>query len=385
MSPEQVRGNPDEIDLRSDVYSLGVILYELLTGRLPHDVGRSALPEAVRAICTEPPRPLKKSWRGTRRLDADLETIVEKALEKEPAHRYQSASALAEDVERYLTNQPILARPPSTTYQFRKLVARHKAPFAFVAVVFVLLAAFAAAMMVQAGRIARQRDRGQPGSGDGPEGLGLPRGPLPRPGSDRGQGQHGDRPRDPGPGGGEGRTGACEPAPRPGEAHGDHGVGLHDMSWCLNDLGIVHYDRSDYAEARLYWERALAIKERALGPDHPDVAITLNNLGSLLVEEGDFAAARPYLERSLAVTERVFGPEHPETALSLQSLAAVLRDENRFMEAERLFRRALAIHDRAPGPPHPGAVQARQEFAKLLRMTNRIAEAESLEARAPAE
>src|SRR5436309_377081 len=159
MSPEQVRGNPEEIDLRTDIYSLGVILYELLTGELPHELKRAAMPEAVGDCCVDPPRSLTKATRTTRRLDRDLETIVMKALEKEPSRRYQSAAAFSEDIQRYLANQPILARPPSAVYQFRKLVARHKGLFAFLGVMFVLLVGFAVAMAVQAERIARERDR----------------------------------------------------------------------------------------------------------------------------------------------------------------------------------------------------------------------------------
>ena len=159
MSPEQVRGNPDEIDLRTDVYALGVMLYEIVTGRLPYDISKAQIPEAVRIICEEPPRSMTSTFTGTRRLDADIATIAGKCLEKESARRYQSAAALGEDVQRYLTDQPILARRPSAAYQFRKLVLRHKGPFAAAAAAFVLLAAFAGAMTVQAVRIGRERDR----------------------------------------------------------------------------------------------------------------------------------------------------------------------------------------------------------------------------------
>ncbi len=127
MSPEQARGEVETIDVRCDVYALGIILYELLAGKRPYDVSRSAIAEAVRVICEEPPRPLKESWSGTGRLDPDLQTIIGKALEKDMDRRYSSAAALGEDVERHMASQPIMARPPSAAYQMRKFAARNRA------------------------------------------------------------------------------------------------------------------------------------------------------------------------------------------------------------------------------------------------------------------
>lgn len=167
MSPEQVLGKPDEIDVRSDVYSLGVILYEMLTDQLPYDVSQVLIPEAVRIIIEQQPKTPSIVWNETHgegrkrsgKIDKDVETIVLKALEKDPERRYQSVQAMSDDIERFLTNKPILARPASAFYQFRKLVARHKAAFASVAIIFLMLLGFAVVMAAQSARLARERDR----------------------------------------------------------------------------------------------------------------------------------------------------------------------------------------------------------------------------------
>ncbi len=140
MSPEEACGSADEIDVRSDVYSLGIMLYELLTDQLPYTVSRAALHDAVRIICEEPPH---RPGAIDRTLRGDLETIALKALEKERGRRYQSAMALSEDVHRYLTDQPILARRASVLYQFRKFVHRHKVVFLFSSALLVVVAGVA--------------------------------------------------------------------------------------------------------------------------------------------------------------------------------------------------------------------------------------------------
>jgi serine/threonine protein kinase len=136
MSPEQVRGARELIDTRSDVYALGVLLYQLLAGRLPYDFDSPSVVDIARAIGEEDPHPLRTPT-GTR-FEADLETIVRVALEKDPERRYQSAAALADDIGRWFDSQPIQARPPTTLYQIRKLIGRHRAQVRAIALLLVV-------------------------------------------------------------------------------------------------------------------------------------------------------------------------------------------------------------------------------------------------------
>lgn len=144
MSPEQTLGDPYAIDIRTDIYSLGVILHEMLVGSLPYRVSGILMPEVINVIREEEPSrlsSLNKILRG------DVETIAGKCLEKIPARRYQSVAAIIDDINRHLSDQPILACPPSATYQLRKIIARHRVPFIFAGSVFVLLLVFSVTML----------------------------------------------------------------------------------------------------------------------------------------------------------------------------------------------------------------------------------------------
>lgn len=155
MSPEQTEGDSRNLDTRSDIYSLGLVCWELLVGDPPYDIGRCPLPEAIRVIRDHPPVRLSSIRRAFR---GDLETILNKALEKSPERRYPSVSAFAADIRRYLNSEPIVARPPSTVYQLRKFAGRNRALVAGAASVVVVLVLGIITTSLQAHTARQERD-----------------------------------------------------------------------------------------------------------------------------------------------------------------------------------------------------------------------------------
>jgi serine/threonine protein kinase len=158
MSPEQIDADPHDIDTRSDVYALGVLLYQMLTGRLPYTVGGKVIHEATRMIREEAPTRMSSIDRTLR---GEVETIVLHTLEKDRDRRYQSAVELAQDIRRYLDNRPIQARPPSVSYHFRTFVRRNRVLVGAVAAVFIALVLGIIGTSWQARVAAAQRDRAE--------------------------------------------------------------------------------------------------------------------------------------------------------------------------------------------------------------------------------
>jgi serine/threonine protein kinase/Tfp pilus assembly protein PilF len=156
-SPEQAEGSPDGVDLRTDIYSLGVMLFSLLTDRFPYPVVGNMRDVLTHILETEPVRP-RSVCKG---LDEDIETIVLKCLSKQAEHRYQSVKVLSDDIGRYLNRQPILARAPSSIYQLKKLIVRHKVPVALLLTLFLTVSGLAVGMSVLYRRAAASRDRAQ--------------------------------------------------------------------------------------------------------------------------------------------------------------------------------------------------------------------------------
>jgi tetratricopeptide (TPR) repeat protein len=151
-----------------------------------------------------------------------------------------------------------------------------------------------------------------------------------------------------------------------------------DTAKALNNLARLLQDQGDLAAARPLYERALAIYVKALGPKHPDTATSLGNLGRLLQDQGDLAAARPLLERTLAIREKALGPEHPATATALQSLALLLAEQGDVAAAQPLYERALAIYVKARGPEHLDTATGLSGLALLLQDQGDLAAARPL-------
>ena len=155
-----------------------------------------------------------------------------------------------------------------------------------------------------------------------------------------------------------------------------------DVAETLDNLALLYDAEARYAQAEPLYKRALAIWEKALGPDHPDVALSLNNLAELLCAQGQDAQAEPLHKRALAIREKALGPDHPDVALSLNNLAKLYRTQGQYAQAEPLLKRALVIWEKALGPDHPDVATCLENMAALCRATNRAEEANALDQRA---
>lgn len=414
MSPEQVLADPDELDFRSDVYSLGVILYELLSGRLPYNVSHRKLLEAVRTIQEDEPTSLSSVSRIYR---GDIETIVGKALEKDKTRRYGSAADLAADIHRYLGDEPIAARPPSAGYQLRKFARRHRALVGGMAAVFVVLVAGIVASTSQAiranraGELARaERDRATAAEQSATRQRDLALSAEQAATRERNRALAEKQRADD-----EAATAkavnnflqqdllaqaSANKQARPGSrsdpdlkvrtaleraAAGIQGKfakqPLVEAS-IRETIGMTYRDLGLYGEAQPQLETALDLRRRLLGADHPDTLASMGDLAVLYRDQSKLARAEALLTEILNTQYRVLGEDKEETLESAHELAQVYNEEGKQAQAERLLTKTLAARRRVLGENHPDTVLSMNTLGSFYQERGKYGDAERLETKA---
>jgi len=423
-SPEQVRGEP--LTTGSDVYALGVVLYELLAGRRPYQIRTGAVRELHELVCErEPERPSTwakrlpapdepeapspaeiASGRGTspdrlqRVLAGDLDAIVMMALRKEPRRRYGSAELLAEDIERYLRGLPVIARHPSRAYYFGKFLRRHRTGTSLGAIAALSLIASTAVAVRQTATARRERDRATAALSQARQALrqsdettdflaGLFDVNVPAPGAAtpgttteliaRGMGQIqqlGNRPlvqarMFEGMGRiyqNSGRLAEAKAAYerslvlRRANGAGENAEAATTLLHMANTLRVI----GNYAAADSAAWQALRIYEKVNGPADPSLADAWHMLSMLAVYRSDFNAAEAYARRSADISIAAYGADDPRIAPELELLGGQLHRIGRYEEGERYMRQALALYERDKGPNDPGLILPLYRLAEAV-------------------
>jgi eukaryotic-like serine/threonine-protein kinase len=419
ISPEQVGGG--DIDTRTDVYSLGVILYELLTGFLPFDAGKwrkQPLDQILRQLREQdPPRPSARisseknlsaasaPLRSTEprqlrnQLHGDLDSITMKAIEKDRARRYGTPSELAADITRHLDHEPVLARPANVGYRARKYVRRHRVAVAIAAVLVALLSSFAVIQAIQLRRITLERDRASritdfmtnmfkvsdPGEARGNQVTA--REILDKASSQIESGLASDPDLQ------------TQMMMVMGLTY--ENLGLYNRADSLyseaasirarqlgpeNDdtlksqaaLGWVEYRLGRFHNSETLLRQVLATRMSRYGARNPETLAVMSYLGVVLNEGGHYAEAESLERQVVDVRRQTLGDSNSETLSAMNHLALVLMGEGKWSDAESMDREQLAIYQRIEGGDAPHTLMARENLGIVLYRENRLPEAEAM-------
>jgi tetratricopeptide (TPR) repeat protein len=432
-APEQIRGGAASV--ATDVYQLGLLLYELLAGRRPFSA-ESAFDHEKAVLESEPTRP---SAHGGSQLAGDLDTIILKALRKEPERRYSSVAALSEDIARHLDGLPVRARPDTLAYRTGKFISRNPVALSAATIAFVSLIGATVYSASQARAVARERDKavdvqtfllemfgaaGRERSDsvsvkalldaqaallptaypDKPEmraqmtatiaeaydrlGLFALAEPLAKEALDLRRTIL--RPGHPDLAVSASLLGYIKHErgqTKEGEALLREAVALwrngspenpRGLARTLNDLGVVAEASGKYAEADTLYRRALTIRRELFGENDRAVATTFSNLSVVLFRKGDLKSAVAAAESALVVMRAVMGPDHNRSTLIQSNLAAFKQTFGDLKGAESEYRDLVVRQSRVLGPTNPQTAVTLNGLATNLRAQGRFADAEPL-------
>jgi len=387
MSPEQALSRGDDIDTRTDVYSLGIIFYELLAGAPPIELRKIALEEFLRRLREEEPAKPSTKIRTqdaatsselarkrhseplalAKQIGGDLDSIALKALEKDRSRRYGSASDFAADIGRYLNNEAVLAVPPSAAYRARKFARRYRGTLV-TACAFVLVLIVAAAISIRQSLRANREAAVAQAVNDFLQNDVLAQasaanqaGPSTKPDPDLKVRTALDRAA-------ARITGKFDQQP-------EVEAGIRDT------IGNTYVNLGLYPEGRAQLEKALELRRRALGTENPKTLKTITRLARSAILEGRYPEAETLLRQNLEVQRRKLGPEHPDTLDSLNSLGDLDYRVGKYAEAEALDNQALEIERRVLGPEDPKTLASMLDLANAYTGGGKFAEAEALDSK----